>query len=222
MFNSKTFSLLIAIAFLFTSTINAQVQKINLGQTPGEFTIKSLSLSPGEYQFEIANNGVDREVGFVLAPKGKTDQASHIKEAYVKAPVKNGTSSLTSVVKLSAGEYVYFCPLNPTDQYQLTVEAPYKKISLEQVKGAFTTEKLALEAGDYEFEIVNNGVDHEVGFVVAPKGKTDPANHIKAAYVKSPVKNGTSSTTNVVTLTPGNYVYFCPLNPTKEYELVVK
>ena len=222
MFNSKSFSILILFAFLFITTINAQVNKINLGQTTGEFTIKSLSLSPGDYQFEIANNGVDHEVGFVLAPKGKTDQANHIKEAYVKAPVKNGTSSLTSVVTLSAGEYVYFCPLNPTDQYNLTVQSPAKKISLEQVKGAFTTEKLALNAGNYEFEIANNGVDHEVGFVIAPKGKTDQANHIKEAYVKAPVANGSSSMTNVVSLTPGNYVYFCPLNPTKEYELVVK
>jgi hypothetical protein len=73
----------------------------------------------------------------------------------------------------------------------------------------------------YQFTIVNKDVDHEVGFVLAPKGKTDPANHIKEAYVKAPVKNGSSSITNVVSLTPGEYVYFCPLNPTKEYNLTV-
>ncbi len=222
MFKSKAFSLVIMFAFIFSATINAQVNTISLGQTPGEFTIKSLTLSPGDYQFEIANNGVDHEVGFVVAPKGKTDQPNHIKEAYVKAPVKNGSSSLTSVVSLPVGSYVYFCPLNPTDQYNLTVEKQVKKISLEQVKGAFTTDGLTLDAGDYEFEIINNGVDHEVGFVVAPKGKTDPANHIKAAYVQAPVKDGSSSMTNVVSLEAGEYVYFCPLNPTKEYNLVVK
>ncbi|MFK8103873.1 MAG: hypothetical protein AB8G15_15170 [Saprospiraceae bacterium] len=222
MLQSKNFNLVLLLLFVFTTSITAQVNKVNLGQTPGEFTIKSLTLAPGDYQFEIANHGVDHEIGFVLAPKGKTDQANHIKEAYVKAPVKNGTSSLTQVVSLSAGEYVYFCPLNPTEQYELTVTAPVKKIRLEQTKGKFTTEKLTLAAGAYEFEIANNGVDHEVGFVLAPKGKTDAANHIKTAYVKAPVKNGTSSMTQVVSLTPGEYVYFCPLNPTKEYPLTVK
>ena len=93
---------------------------------------------------------------------------------------------------------------------------------MTQVPGEFTTKSLELEAGAYQFEIVNKSVDHEVGFVLAPKGKTDAANHIKAAYVTAPVKEGTSSMTNIVNLTPGEYVYFCPLNPTEQYELTVK
>ena len=114
---------LIAVLFLaFATTMSAQVNKVHLAQTDGEFTIKSLMLTPGEYQFEIANHGVDHEVGFVLAPKGKTDQANHIKAAYVSAPVPNGKSSMTSVVALEAGDYEYFCPLNPTDKYPLTVK----------------------------------------------------------------------------------------------------
>ncbi len=221
MFNSKFFSTLTMLLLLFVSAINAQTSTISLEQTKGEFTTKSLTLSPGDYQFEIANNGVEHEVGFVLAPKGKTDQANHIKEAYVKAPVKNGTSSLTNIVSLSPGEYVYFCPLNPTEHYDLTVNETVNKINLAQTKGEFTVKSLTLTAGDYQFEIANNGVDHEVGFVLAPKGKTDQTNHIKEAYVKAPVKNGTSSTTNIVSLTPGEYVYFCPLNPTEQYDLIV-
>ena len=221
MLKSKIFTTIIMFVFLFASSANAQVNKINLEQVKGEFVIKRLALSPGDYQFEIANNGVDHEVGFVLAPEGKTDQANHIKEAYVKAPVKNGTSSSTNIVTLTPGNYVYFCPLNPTDQYNLTVAAPVETIQLEQVVGAFTTKQLNLKAGDYQFEISNNGVDHEVGFVLAPKGKTDQANHIKEAYVKSTVKNGKSSMTNVVSLTAGEYVYFCPLNPTAQYNLKV-
>ncbi len=122
MFKSKFFSLAILLVFALTASLQAQVNTINLGQTTGEFTIKKLTLAPGDYQFEIANNGVEHEVGFVLAPKGKTDQANHIKAAYVKAPVKNGTSSKTDVVSLTPGEYVYFCPLNPTEQYSLTVK----------------------------------------------------------------------------------------------------
>lgn len=118
----KIFSLAIAALFVFSTSISAQVNTINLGQTPGEFTVKSLTLSPGDYQFEIANNGVDHEIGFVLAPKGKTDQANHIKEAYVTETVKNGKSSKSKIVSLNKGEYIYFCPLNPTEQYSLTVK----------------------------------------------------------------------------------------------------
>lgn len=109
------------IAFSFTS-LNAQVQNVKLEQTTGAFEIEELTLSPGQYQFEIANNGVDHEVGFVLVPKGKYDAANHIKEAYVKAPVAEGKSSQTNIVTLEAGEYEYFCPLNLTPKYTLIVK----------------------------------------------------------------------------------------------------
>ena len=214
---------LIAVLCLsFAATMQAQVNNVVLTQTKGEFTEKSLTLTPGDYKFEIANNGVDHEVGFVLAPKGKTDQANHIKEAYVTKPVANGMSSMTQVVSLAEGDYVYFCPLNPTEQYDLTVKAEPSYIKLVQTKGEFMTKSLMLEAGDYMFEIENKNVGHDVGFVLAPKGKTDQANHIKEAYVTKPVATGMSSMTNIVSLTPGTYVYFCPLNKTAEYELVVK
>ena len=93
---------------------------IQLEQTKGEFTIQGLTLSEGTYVFEIANNGVDHEVGFVIAPKSNPDQ--HIKTGYVKETVKNGKSSTSSEVKLAKGEYVYFCPLNPTPKYSITVK----------------------------------------------------------------------------------------------------
>lgn len=255
MFLIKNLKLIAVMFFGFVMVSQAQVNKVKLAQVPGAFMQTSLNLAPGDYQFEIMNKGVDHEVGFVLAPKGKTDAANHIKAAYVTAPVKNGSSSMTNVVSLDAGEYVYFCPLNPTEQYNLTVKGDMmkkeammdkghgstkdammdkghsdmmkkdgmtKKIKLIQTAGEFKTKSLMLDAGQYQFEIANMGVDHEVGFVLAPKGKTDAANHIKEAYVTAPVKNGSSSMTQVVSLTPGEYVYFCPLNPTAEYSLTVK
>lgn len=97
-----------------------------------------------------------------------------------------------------------------------------KVIQLEQTKGAFTVQALTLSEGTYIFDIANHGIDHEVGFVIAPKGKTDAANHIKEAYVTETVKEGSSSKTNKVTLKKGEYVYFCPLNPTPLYSLIVK
>jgi len=37
-------------------------------------------------------------------------------------PVKTHSKSNSQQVTLSKGEYVYFCPLNPTPQYTLIVE----------------------------------------------------------------------------------------------------
>lgn len=211
---------LVLISFSFLQ-VDAQVQNVTLEQTDGAFVVQALTLSPGDYQFEIANNGVDREVGFVLVPKGKYDAADHIKAAYVKSPVATDKSSKTDVVTLSAGEYEYFCPLNPTPKYTLTVSA-IETVKLTQVPGEFETKNITLAEGQYEFEIANSSVDHEVGFVLVPKGKYDAADHIKAAYVKAPVATGKSSKTNVVTLTAGEYEYFCPLNPTPKYTLTVE
>ncbi len=117
-------ALLLLIAFIgiinfgFSQTATKTVK---LEQTPGEFTVKSLTLSAGTYQFEIANNAVGHDVGFVLAPEGKPEQEHHIKAAYVTEIVKPGKAVLTNEVTLAKGEYIYFCPLNPTPQYKLTV-----------------------------------------------------------------------------------------------------
>ncbi len=203
-------------------TMNASAQSVKLEQTKGAFSTTSLVLAPGQYQFEIANSDVDHEVGFVLVPKGKYDAADHIKAAYVTAPVAQGKSSMTSVVNLAAGEYEYFCPLNPTPKYALTVSDKIENVKLTQTVGKFDTENLVLAPGQYQFEIANSDVDHEVGFVLVPKGKYDAADHIKAAYVTAPVAQGKSSMTSVVNLAAGEYEYFCPLNPTPKYTLTVK
>lgn len=115
--------ILLAVVTVFSA--NAQkneVKTVSLEQTKGEFTEKGITLSEGTYVFEIANKEVGHDVGFVLAPKGQADQAHHIKEAYVTEVVKNNTKGHTKQVTLKKGEYVYFCPLNPTPQYTLTVK----------------------------------------------------------------------------------------------------
>lgn len=91
-----------------------------------------------------------------------------------------------------------------------------KTISLEQTEGEFTQKQVTVAAGTYIFEIANNGVDHNVGFVLVEKGKdvSKPENHIQTAYVTSPVGTNTSQTSKPTTLAKGEYVYFCPLNPT--------
>ncbi len=114
---------ILVIVFGVSMNINAQdLKTVALEQTKGEFTQKSLTLTEGTYIFEIANTNVGKDVGFVLAPKGKTDQANHIKNAYVTSLVKNNSKSTSKQVTLKKGEYVYFCPLNKTPQYTLIVE----------------------------------------------------------------------------------------------------
>jgi len=214
--------LLTAFFAISLSFVSAQVEQINLEQSPGVFNTASLTLAAGDYQFNIQNKNVDHEVGFVLVPKGKYDQSNHIKEAYVKAPVKTGKNSLTDIVKLEAGEYEYFCPLNPTEKYPVTVLADVEQIKLGQVPGTFRVKALTVSEGTYQFEISNNGINHEVGFVLVPKGKYAAEYHIKTAYVKAPVSKGSSSKTGIVELKAGEYEYFCPLNPTPKYSLTVK
>ena len=113
-----------SVAVLGAVVVNAQKAKtVSLVQTPGEFDKTELKLKAGKaYVFEVENSGIDHKVGFVIAPKGQTDQANHVKEAYVKQAISDGETSTSNVVTLEAGEYVYFCPLNPTPQYTLIVE----------------------------------------------------------------------------------------------------
>ncbi len=112
--------LVLLVGFAFQGNAQ-QIKTVALEQTKGEFTQKSISLSEGTYVFEIANNEVGHDVGFVLAPEGKTDEVNHIKNAYVTSLVKNNKKSKTKEVVLTKGRYVYFCPLNPTPQYSLVV-----------------------------------------------------------------------------------------------------
>ncbi len=118
-------SILLTLAFVFSlvSFSFAQDAKtIKLDQTKGEFNVQGLTLSEGTYVFEVTNAGVDHEVGFVIAPKGKTDQANHIKEGYLPNTIKDGETASSKQVTLTKGEYVFFCPLNPTPEYVIKVE----------------------------------------------------------------------------------------------------
>lgn len=92
------------------------IGKIALEQTPGEFTQKTLTVKEGTYVFEISNNAVGHDVGFVLVEKGKdiNKPENHIQTAYVTEVVATGKTQLSKSTKLSKGEYVYFCPMNPT------------------------------------------------------------------------------------------------------------
>lgn len=117
--------LVFALAFVVNSNAQDQaVKTVTLEQTKGEFTQKDLTISEGSYVFEIANNHSGTDVGFVLIKKGAdaSNPENHIKTAYVTKVVAEGATEKSNVTTLSKGEYTYFCPLNKTPQYTLTVE----------------------------------------------------------------------------------------------------
>jgi len=100
-----------------------------------------------------------------------------------------------------------------------------KTIALEQTSGEFTQKQITVSEGTYVFEISNNAVGHDVGFVLVKKGDdvTKPENHIQTAYVTEVVKTGKKQTSKPTKLEKGEYVYFCPMNPTStDNELIVK
>jgi len=112
------------IALLISSTqLFAQDAKVvKLKQTPGEFNKKELNLKANKpYVFEVENDGVDHEVGFVIVPAGKEGQEHHIQNAYVQKMIADGEQSKSKEVVLEKGEYEYFCPMNPTPKYKLVV-----------------------------------------------------------------------------------------------------
>ncbi|HEY9116547.1 MAG TPA: plastocyanin/azurin family copper-binding protein [Roseivirga sp.] len=95
-------------------------------------------------------------------------------------------------------------------------------IKLDQLPGKFKTEELTLKPGKYIFEVSNVGVDHELGFVIAPVDEGKEGDHIKTSYLAKTIKNGETSRSQIVILAEGTYNYFCPLNPTPHYQIIVK
>ena len=119
----KKLFVVVALMANFATIAQDKVETVKLEQTPGQFTTKTLKVKPGTYVFEVSNNDVDHEVGFVLAPKKAGIEAEdHIKQAYLSKTIKAGETASSQKVTLEKGEYVYFCPLNPTPQYTLIVE----------------------------------------------------------------------------------------------------
>ncbi|MEP1095482.1 MAG: hypothetical protein ABJG78_10250 [Cyclobacteriaceae bacterium] len=131
----------------------------------------------------------------------------------------NKIKSLTLTLAIVAGGLLLGRPLF----IRAAVVQDTRVIQLDQTPGEFGKTELKLKAGkSYIFEVTNDGVDHEVGFVIAPTGKTEAENHIQNAYLANTVKDGDSARSKEVVLEKGEYVYFCPLNPTPQYKIVVK
>jgi len=94
-----------------------------------------------------------------------------------------------------------------------------KVINLNQTTGEFKQKSLELAPGKYIFEISNDDVQKDVGFWLRTTDSDTPLQNSDKAGL---IKTGTSSKTGVVTLTKGEYIYSCPLNPTPNYKVTVK
>lgn len=115
--------LVIGLIAISTISFAQETKVIKLKQTPGEFNKTELKLEAGQpYVFDVENKSVNHPVGFVIAPVGMTDENHHIKEAYISKMVDEGQSAKSNEVVLEKGEYVYFCPMNPTPEYKITVD----------------------------------------------------------------------------------------------------
>ncbi len=104
----------------FTSTRKADCEGIN-GSSGAERLAQSetLHLKPGHYVFRVKNENVPYELGFWLRGDGLINRAT--------LPSISGGGLLEGATKdyeieLSAGEYVFSCPLNPTPDYKIVVE----------------------------------------------------------------------------------------------------
>ncbi len=79
---------------------------------------KVLKLKAGEYTFHVINKDVPYVLGFWLRGSG----FSRLTLPSVSGGGIQTGGSKDYRIKLSKGEYVYSCPLNPTPDYKLIVE----------------------------------------------------------------------------------------------------
>ncbi len=135
---------------------------------------------------------------------------------------------MTSVKKIAIfGFFMLFLSLFTSNTVTAqTAEKNVTIIELIQTPGIFTTQELNLKPGKYQFRIVNQNVDHELGFVIQKAedaGKDVMKNNVPNSFASKTVKAGEAAYTGVVDFTAaGDYVYICPLNPTPHYKIKVQ
>jgi hypothetical protein len=112
----------------------------------------------------------------------------------------------------------FFMVFANSNAQKMKMEKP-KIIALIQTKGEFDKKELKLKQGDYLFEIENKEVGKDVGFYLH---KANDKAQLKNSDKAGLIPNNQKRTTGVVSLTKGQYIYSCPLNPTKDYVIIVE
>jgi len=196
-------SFVVLLAVITANSIYAQntenVTVVQLSQVEGQYENTSLALTPGRYIFEVTNKNVAKKLGFYLTPT--SDAKAQVANSGLSHLVAKGKTARTGVVDLTAGDYQYSCPLNPTPHYSLKVAekqattiSDVTVVRLSQTEGVYENTSLALAPGKYIFEVKNKNVAKSLGFYLTP-----------TSDAKAQVA----------------YQYSCPLNPTPKYSLNV-
>jgi hypothetical protein len=133
---------------------------------------------------------------------------------------------MKNYIKKSTGIMLLAVMLLGTVQLQAQkLEKNVTVIELTQTTGEFVTKELNLKPGKYQFRVVNDNVEKDLGFVIQ-KAKDKDGDVMKTAvsnsFTTAYIKKGEAQYTGVVELSTGEYVYSCPLNPTPHYRIVVK
>ena len=103
-------------------------------------------------------------------------------------------------------------------QYQPQQSSRCKEINaktLAERKSKF--KPLTLKSGNYIFRVTNSDVPYELGFYLRGSGvkKLNLPKVSGGGLVRGKTQD------YKITLSPGNYVFSCPLNPTPDYPLIV-
>ena len=104
----------------YSSASKADCETINDGSGAERLAkAETLTLKPGSYVFRVTNKNVPYDLGFWLRGDGLLNRA--------RLPSVSGGGLAEGVTKdyeitLTAGEYLFSCPLNPTLDYKLVVE----------------------------------------------------------------------------------------------------
>jgi len=115
----------IRVTDIQAQVITPGVTIVELDQVTNAFEVTSLELKPGKYQFKVTNKDIAKEVGFVIQKETDKDgdvMKTALKNSFSQWTVGAGETTTSGIIELTAGNYVYSCPLNPTPKYTLTVK----------------------------------------------------------------------------------------------------
>ncbi len=117
-----------------------------------------------------------------------------------------------------------FLDIEPDHGYTTTKKADCEEINeksaVERVRKAKT---ITLKPGEYIFRVTNKDVPYELGFWLREKDYNwaNPLHKLNKISVSGGGMHRGKTLDYKVTLTPGDYLYSCPLNTTPDYNLVV-
>lgn len=117
-----------------------------------------------------------------------------------------------------------FLDVEPDQGYTTTkkadCEAINEKSGAERVNKAKT---ITLKPGEYIFRVTNKNVPYELGFWLREKDYNwaNPLHKLNKISISGGGMYTGKTLEYKVTLTPGEYLYSCPLNTTPDYNLIV-